>query len=326
MKRKSMIGILVFVIIANIFLSVPVEANVNAASKTEQLNVLGDAYKSGNYIYYSYNMDGNRMGIYKMNVKNKKVSKVIDHKNNGKYTNGFSDLMVKGNYIYCNYDLYPGTGDSFSCIYRISKNGKSKKRLDYGNRPVVIGNWIYYIKHKVKTTTYYGVKTTSTVPVGIYKMKLNGSKKTRLSKRTNIIPHAVSYNNNKIVYTSDKKSYQMKLNGKISSYNFAKSNITPTYDSTGSMISSITKGNWVYYIGEDGLYRQLKNGTNRTLLSIYYPGEVTNFLILGNYIMVKGWQDEYDSTLGYTNPKFYVSCLNLDGSDINQLVSWWAGE
>lgn len=107
-----------------------------------------NAVKQGRYIYYSYNMRGVRMGIKRFDTKTKKVKTICGYKYKGKETNGFSNLNIKGKYIYCEYNRGYGS-DSFNCyICRINiKTGKIKT-LAKGEQPVLYKNNIYYFKQR----------------------------------------------------------------------------------------------------------------------------------------------------------------------------------
>ncbi len=75
MKNRVISLLLMFVLILEFVGLNPFENNVKvqaASSGTETVYIPEHAYRSGNDIYYSYNMDGNRMGICKINVKTKK--------------------------------------------------------------------------------------------------------------------------------------------------------------------------------------------------------------------------------------------------------------
>lgn len=137
----------------------------------------GYGYEDGKYVYYAFEMDGVRMGIRRYNTKTKESKEIFSYKINGKESNGFYNISVKGNYIYAVWDQYYGTGASETYIYRIAKDGSKSKRLACGDKPVIIGNRIYYEKCKVVLTEY---GTKETVKTGkMYTMKLDGSNKKK---------------------------------------------------------------------------------------------------------------------------------------------------
>lgn len=117
------------------------------------------AYKSGRYIYYT----APENELMRYDTKTGKIKKLYSCKVYSSYTkqkeltNGFSDLKVKGKYIYVQWTKGHGTGGpgvQESYIYRISKNGKKAKKLAMGANPVIIGSRIYY--DEVKKVYQYG--------------------------------------------------------------------------------------------------------------------------------------------------------------------------
>lgn len=128
----------------------------------------GSAVLSGTEIYY----EGYGGGLYVYNTKSKSNVKIAD--------GIFSKLSVKGRYIYYvkEENYIDADGPTHFSIYRIEKNGSSQKALAYGDCPVIIGKWIYYIHHKIVTTG--GPFTMSTGY--IYKMRLDGSGKKKVAK------------------------------------------------------------------------------------------------------------------------------------------------
>jgi len=123
---------------------------VSGSSKTSMAKMLktgvetGYGYEVGKFVYYAFE----QMGIRRYNIKTKKSQEIFSYKINGKESNGFYNIFVKGNYIYTVWNRYCGSDFDKTYIYRIAKDGSSSKRLACGNKPVIIGNRIYYEKCK----------------------------------------------------------------------------------------------------------------------------------------------------------------------------------
>ena len=102
-------------------------------------------YSKGNTIYYTEPYGA----IYKYTPKTRKAKKIRGAEGT---TFGYSKLIVKGKYIYASLCRAGGTGDEdFPYdIYRISKNGKNRKRIAKKTTGdfVIAGKKIFYQREK----------------------------------------------------------------------------------------------------------------------------------------------------------------------------------
>ncbi|WP_440199095.1 hypothetical protein [Anaerocolumna jejuensis] len=328
MKNRVISLLLAFVLVLEIVGLNPFEINVivqAASSGNETVYIPEHAYRSGNDIYYSYNMNGNRMGICKINVKTKKITKITDYKFKGKESNGYSEITAAGDSIYCTYDLNYGTDSSQNYIYKISKDGKTKIRLDKGFNPVVYNNRLYYIKVK-KVSDNSGFPYD--IPVGIYKMNLDGSNITGIfdfDSNQQISKMAIT--NEKIYYEGYdykvSKNFWKSMNvdgSNTVNLNSAKFNRIVGSDQQKSgqnMIVSANKG---------VLYKSKKAGGKKIKLVSFQNGKILDFTVLGDYIMVEGYKKEYSSQYKENLDKAYVYLIKANGKDQTKVVSWWLGE
>lgn len=75
---------------------------------------------------------------------------------------------IRGGYLYIT--AHVSANSSTDYIYRVSKDGRSKKCLGQGSGAKIIGNYIYY--------TYYSYNNQYGTDKGVYRMKLDGTGKT----------------------------------------------------------------------------------------------------------------------------------------------------
>ena len=153
-KQSHLIFSLVFILLSNLVLGINgmtvADAGEISTLKSVDGKIVienpGSAVSDGKYIYYAYQGDGKRMDIIKLDLKTLK-SKSIAKKTGNSYTN----LSIKGNYIYAALDKANGygVGNEEPYIYRISKDGKHKEKLAVGESPVIAGNKIYYYSGEI---------------------------------------------------------------------------------------------------------------------------------------------------------------------------------
>ena len=275
---------------------VPVQASDN------QIRVASNSYKQGDYIYYCTNK-----GIERLNIKTGNHGLFISDKYKGQDTNGFRDLNIKDNYIYCTYDLQLGTTDNIIYVYKIGKNG-DKKKLDSGHSPLVVGNWIYYVKSKFITEFNF----TYQEDIGIYKMKLDGSSKTKVSN----YPYIMGVTKSKLlVYKGSKiKSIDLKNNKIQKEIWLNRAYTTGNWSDTWQGAMSV--GERVYTYDEKRI--TYKTGTYETGIAYEAPNGtyIREYDVLGGWIIVRAISDggEYNSC---------VYAIKMNGTKKILLAKWW---
>ena len=201
--------------------------------------------KSGNYMYYAvYDK------IYKVNVNTRKSTLVYTSKS-GYW---FSDLAVKGGWIYCTMDKYKGKDGLYPYIFKVKTNGKSAKTLKQGMAPVIYNGNIYYIKCDFdENDDYYGERN-----LGIYRMSLSG-KNDKCIKKSDAIEDFAVYKS-KIYYTKSdgygSNLYNVSISGgksKVMVYDIG-------YNSAGIKIYS----DYIYFNYGDGIYKIKTTSTKKT--------------------------------------------------------------
>lgn len=289
LQKKKFFIVIVFLLI--IVQTIPVQASNHI------IRVASHSYKQGNYIYYC-----TQKGIERFNIKTRRHNLFISDKYKGKDTNGFRDLNIKGNYIYCSYDLQLGSSDNRVYVYRIRKNGK-KIKLDSGHSPLVIGNWIYYIKSKFITESDF----TYQQDIGIYKMKLDGSSKTKVSNYPYIMGATKS---NLLVYNGAKiKTIDLK-NNKIQReirLDRAYTNGNWSYICEGAM----KVGGNVYTWSENSII-----GGKNFIYQVSNEAYIKEYDILGDWMIVR---------VNTSGRKYnsYIYGIKMDGTKKILLAKWW---
>lgn len=222
--------------------------NVSAKSINGTLN--GRACKAGKYLYYSYNAGGTRDGIIRLDTKTGKRKIIVRNDiSDSNWTNGYSNLVVKGKYIYATWDKYAGSGGSRTYIYRIAKDGSSSQKLACGREMVIVGKRIYYIKCRIEDDGFEGV----TVDVGRASMNLDGSDKRSEKK-------------NKFIW---KKTGCITL----AEYKQNKLNV----------------GKFMYYASSDGkkLVRANKSGKKTRIFKTTGKWRISYIEVYDNYVLVQ---------------------------------------
>lgn len=228
--------------------------------------------KSGKYIYYIRPQTKKNPGIVRYNPKTGKKKLIVPNEIDGHKTGiFFENLEVKGKYIYCAWNIYDpeDTDYLYGCraIYRITKDGKDKKLLAYGDNMVIKGNRIHY--NKLKVIKIKGVKYTY-YRQKRYSMKLDGSDKKRekviqesgrATERITefeilfpVITKKYEYyvENENVLYRKNKKNERIKeiarfsKNSKINSYVVSKDYMSVT------VYNSKNKKKYVYLMKTNG--------------------------------------------------------------------------
>lgn len=305
-KLQKNIFILLALFVSMIMQTVPTYASV----QPELLRRASDSCKQGKYLYYC-----TQKGIERFNTKTGKHNLAVSNKYKGENTNGFSDLNIKGNYIYCTYDLQLGSSDNRIYIYKISKSGK-KIKLDSGYFPIVVGNWIYYIKSKFITENNF----TYQKDIGIYKMKLDGSSKKKISNdpylygitKSNIVVgnndeiFEISLKNNKIrKKISDKKRYITK-----NKYNWGND-----FDKNKTIVK-VNGYTYTVIEGDQKIIQSSPSKKKRIIYKVSKNASIRGYDIFGNWLIVR----VTTSGRKYNN---FVYVMNLKSSKKVQLAKWW---
>lgn len=197
LKKFSILLLTITMVFGSIF---PVNINNSYASTSYKnlatsKNTLATNARFGDYFYFS-----SEDALYKVNVKTKKKTKLYKVKYDGDL---IRHVSVYKDYIYFTYEK-----EFTPYIYRIKTNGKNLKCLGMGVNPKPYHNKIYYLGVVKKDD--YESKTN-----GIYKMNLNGSNKTCISKSKYISDFSIYNSNIYYIYVYDGScitSYLGKIN------------------------------------------------------------------------------------------------------------------
>lgn len=124
----------------------------------------------GSYTYFAE--DG---VLYKMHTTTGKIKKITTIKR----SNTVEVFAVKGDWLYLTVDDYyskRGTDKMWPYVCRIKTNGKQLETLAQGEEPNLYGNYIYYSRCKINKKSDAHPQSK-----GIYRMKLDGSQKKKVS-------------------------------------------------------------------------------------------------------------------------------------------------
>lgn len=275
---------------------------VKAQAKKKTAVSPGIACQSGKYIYFACNSQRkHKSGIMRYDTKKKKTKLIVDDWINGRVGSGFYNLTVKGKYIYAmwNRGIRPYTNASY--IYRISKNGKKKKKLAVGRSPVVAGKYVYYIEGKLTA----GGDTVDTG--NVCRMKLNGKGKKKVIKKKGQL-------------------YFRKL------YSFGKTFLYSSYDSEENLLTKKGKGRALADLPvcennayRDGKYEYYSNKTEDPADTIYrknlQDGSVevfaqfakdVDFRVCGRYIIIQTMEKR----------KEVIYCMDTVSGKKKRLAKW----
>ena len=280
----------------------------------------GSAVTDGKYIYYSYQGDGKRMDLIKLDPKTFKSKSLAKQTGNG-YTN----LTLKGNYIYSVLDKVFGYGTGYEepYIYKISKDGKTKKMLAVGKEPIIMGNRIYYFSGKVVNIKEGALKFKDFKSDGyISSMDLNGKNKKKVTKVN------AEYNGLLKLYKSGDVIYYMTDRDKI--YNLKGKEVDKSmFVNSGEIQYDFFEFDHTYNLKTKLKYRKAekfpdgyievgsyKNG-KWTYKKIVKNSQTINFTVLGNYMMIK-------EIANVTGEKALVRVYLLDknGKRLKMLATW----
>lgn len=262
MKKKHFLPLLM--LIMGIFLAA---VNVHAAEKIIKPD---RAWRSGDYIYYAIGNDGAGQ-LHKYNVKTKKdavISKAL-----------YTDISTCGSYVFATRDAYTGTDGSNDYIYKIRKDGKAVKKLDKGRNPVIVGDWLYYIKTK-KYEWYDGFYSDKIQ--GIYRMKLDGSSRQAIYKGSDVWNLMAS--SSKLYFQQNGKQKMMSLTGKnVVNATFTGKEINALEWYVRESNGSVIYNGWKYSINGTNVYRT-KNGVTKKVKT--FPYQVKVLVEMNGWIFV----------------------------------------
>lgn len=240
-------------------------------------------------MYYSFN----NTGIIRFDTKTGKKKKIRDIKIGKSQGRWFESLSLKGNYFYAAWNKQVGgsrKNGSADYIYRISKDGKKVKKLAKGRMPVIVGNYIYYMKTVYNKQTGYDENANV-----IMRMKLDGSAKKTVKKLSKGAEVSGLYRcGNQLVYGFEV-NYQnyryYNLNGKA----LASDTFVWTGNICVDQAKCYTKGGYDYYTdseSRDVLYRKnKKTGKVSKILKLNPKGQfsekVVSYYVSGDHIIVE---------------------------------------
>lgn len=238
---------------------------------------IGDVKQSGDWIYYV-----NNGSLYKMKTDWSGKTKIADK--------AFQLRIDDGKIYYLD--------DSVLCnLYKINTDGTENTKLndDIVSSFAISGDWIYYCTKKSNDemneleskSTPDELKTI--IIGGVYKMKTDGSEKTKLAD-IDFTSGVIEVSNDWIYYTNSNGIYKMMTDGTEN---------TKIADEAG--IQEI-KDNWIYYTYDEAnqyLYRIKTDGTEKTRI---VNDKTADFNLNENYIYY---------TIHGANGLYRV---NLDGS------------
>ena len=188
--------------------------------------------------------------IYKIDVNTKEKEQIIDV-GSCYFYNGCS---VKDNWIYCTYDKFGGSGDTWPYIYKVKTNGEDPQILTKGAYPTIYGDYIYYLKSSFEeSSSDYSTFT------GIYRMSLSGDDDTCIKE----IPASPSEYfvicNSKIYYTENTGSESTNIN----CVDLDGSNSETIVSISENSLRNLKSDGYYVYASGDNIY-QIDPNTNET--------------------------------------------------------------
>lgn len=263
--RRVISSLLTIVLLVTIFPIVATSPKIAQAKKVYKDS--GEACASGNNIFF---LAENDTQIQCYNAKTKKVKVILDSSVDGSFTRGFSNLSIKGKYIYFTWNKYPGSEGIELYVYRMNFKGTQRTKLACGTEPVIAGNRIIYTKYK----RYYEPAlehyvTTSTKKT--YSMSLNGKNKKKCSKITKKTIYISRYYGKRT--TGNVNGYTYTLNKtatKITRKNVKTGKTTTVFSNKNGVLSFTVTGKYIYVqcnsginTGKAAAYIVKTNGTNK---------------------------------------------------------------
>lgn len=260
------------------------------------INFTSGAYREGNDVYYVLEQEYDSSSTY-LHFGNIKKYNINTNTSTVVAKGRYFDVVGDSKYLYATENKYlGGSGDSCSCtIYRINKNGKSRKKLDHGESPVRIGKYLYYIK----TASWNGLYQE---PIGIYRMTTSGSNKKCILSMKYI--YGLGYAGKKLYFNSGRYYYSVNLDGS----NLKKINMKK-YNSTENDYGDqkVTCKGWSYKSENSKILYAYKKGVKRKIATNYSYSDFFYIIQLKDRIMVRSTSK--DARWWY----FYI--MKPDGTD-----------
>ena len=228
-------------------------------------------------LYYAFGNDGGG-SLYRCDVSTKKKTCLV----NGecKY------ISVKGSYVYYTYDSYSGSDFTNYYIYSIHKNGSKKKKLANGYCPVIVGDYVYYIGTK-KGKSPYGSDTIDAKTLGVYRMKLDGSKKKRIYSSSEIAQ--LLSGSNKVYFEAGWRGNTWKYvdtqTGKIYAANIQRCNANTSFCGDTWFRGnncSISDGKCSYTYSNGYIYKKSETGIKKLAA---LGGKIGKLICTGDYLI-----------------------------------------
>lgn len=235
---SSLLAMIVLVTFIPIVATPPKEAQAQKVYKAG-----GYACASGNKVFF---LAENDTQIKCYNAKTKKVTTVLDSSVDGHFTRGFSDLTVKGKYIYFVWDKFQGSEAGEVYVYRMTLDGKKRTKLACGANPIIAGNKIVYLKCKRSYDSYVGAYITESTNT-ICSMSLNGKNKKKCSEVATKSVNVYKYYGD--TSTGNLGGYVYTLNSdqtSITRKNTTTNKTKTIFSNKNGIISFSVAGNYVY--------------------------------------------------------------------------------
>lgn len=334
-KHSYLIFSLILILLSNVILNINCTTLAKAKGSSQLKSVdnkvilenPGSVVSDGKYIYYAYQGDGKRMDIIKLDLKTLKSKSIAK-----KVGNSYSNLSIKGNYIYAVLDKANGygVGNEEPYIYRISKDGKHKKKLAVGESPVIVGNKIYYYSGEIvkfeneleKDTGLNDFKSDGYIS----SMDLDGSNKKKIVEiSSKMNKWRKLYKSSDEVYYENDKNQICNLSGKV-----IKSS---QFINTGEMHFWGFGSQDTYEIKTKLKYHKVdKFGADKLQVGSYKSGKwkyktianyymLQNLSVFDNYMMVKVLESETEE-----RQLCKVYLLDKKGNKLKELHSWSPAE
>lgn len=299
--KKILGAVQLCILVCLVFMVMPTEAQAKEKTAVSP----GIACKSGRYIYFICNTNKKHgSGIMRYDTKKKKKKLLVDDWIDGRLGGGFYNLTVKGKYIYITWNRGIRHYTNASYVYRISKNGKKKKKLAVGRSPVVAGKYVYYIEGKLAA----GGNTMDTG--NVCRMKLNGKGKKKVIKKKG-------------------EGYFRKL------YSYGKTILYSCYDSQDSLFTKKGKEKAIagllicdnevyrdktyeYYSNKaeeepgNTIYRKNLRDNRVEILAKFANNRITDFRVCGKYVIIQTQEKRRRA----------VYCLDTASGKRKRLVRW----